>query len=423
MINTICIILNSQCNLNCKYCSANKDTINLNFDQIIQNCWKNNTYLTTIKQVLFKLNIPSTDITRINLWGGEPLLDLSYFNSALKDLFQIFPNINSFWTSTNFNINIEKLIELFQNIELYANHNIEFNLQISMDGIYNKNGHNLPISLYQKNLELLINKLNLFKMSKLYLNLNFRSTLLEEDFLNNLNTKENINNYFFQQKELLDFANNLIINNHIIFSNILIPRLATPSYSTSDDGIELYKNIQLWDKVANNYEQIISNLPLKFFTNNYECPNYISSLIVLPDGGISYCVYSYLTAIKNHERNKIENSYYFNPLIMSENECKKQYSYLVNGVKNNISTHRAIAFNLCKDLLHSNQISQIYENDDILLKHLILMESLTDCMFNAIYETTIPYANSPSYFRRYFNGIAEYIYNKKNLLLKKELQL
>jgi len=35
-------------------------------------------------------------------------------------------------------------------------------------------------------------------MSKLYLNLNFRSTLLEEDFLNNLNTEENINNYFLQ---------------------------------------------------------------------------------------------------------------------------------------------------------------------------------------------------------------------------------
>jgi len=49
------------------------------------------------------------------------------------------------------------------------------------------------------------------------------------------------------------------------------------------------------------------------------------------------------------------------------------------------------------------------------------MESLTDCMFNAIHETTVPYANSPSYFRRYFNGIAEYIYNKKMSLLKKEL--
>ena len=64
-------------------------------------------------EVLFKLNIPFTNITHINLWGGEPLLDLSYFNSALKDLFQIFPNINSFWTSTNFNINIENLVELF----------------------------------------------------------------------------------------------------------------------------------------------------------------------------------------------------------------------------------------------------------------------------------------------------------------------
>ena len=423
MINTICIILNSKCNLNCKYCSSNKDTAILNFNQIIQDAWRNNTYLDTIKQVLFKLNIPSTNITHIYLWGGEPLLDLSYFNPLLEDLFKIFPNINSFWTSTNFNINIEQLIELFQNIELYANQNIEFNLQISMDGIYNENGHNLPISLYEKNLELLINKLNLFKMSKLYLNLNFRSTLLEEDFLNNLNTKENINNYFLQQKELLDFADNLIINSHIKFSNILIPRLATPSYSTSNSGIELYKNIQLWDKIANNYEQIILNLPLKFFTNNHECPNYTSSLIILPDGGISYCVYSYLTAIENYKRSKIENSYFFNPLTMPEEECKKQYSYLVNGVKNNISTHRAIAFNLCKDLLHSNQISQIYENDDILLKHLILMESLTDCMFNAIYETTVPYANSPSYFRRYFNGIAEYIYNKKMLLLKKELQL
>lgn len=423
MINTICIALNSKCNLNCKYCSANKDITTLNFNQIIQDAWKDNTYLNTIKQVLFKLNIPLTNITHIYLWGGEPLLDLSYFNSSIKNLFQIFPNINSFWTSTNFNINIEKLIELFQNIELYANQNIEFNLQISMDGIYNENGHNLPISLYEKNLELLINKLNLFKMSKLYLNLNFRSTLLEEDFLNKLNTKENINNYFLQQKKLLNFADNLIINSHIKFSNILIPRLATPSYSTSTTGIELYKNIQLWDKIANNYEQIILNLPLKFFTNNHECPNYTSNLIILPDGGISYCVYSYLTAIENYERNKIENSYFFNPLTMPEEICRKQYSYLVNGVKNNISTHRAIAFNLCKDLLHSNQISQIYENDDILLKHLILMESLTDCMFNAIHETTIPYANSPSYFRRYFNGIAEYIYNKKMSLLKKELQL
>jgi len=49
MINTICLVLNSKCNLNCKYCSANKDTFTLNFNQIIEDGWKNNTYLNTIK--------------------------------------------------------------------------------------------------------------------------------------------------------------------------------------------------------------------------------------------------------------------------------------------------------------------------------------------------------------------------------------
>lgn len=445
-INALSILLTGKCNLDCNFCFLHKNKAATNLHEIVKNAWENNTYLDIIEKTLIKLGTQPSDITHITLWGGEPLLELDYFNKKIDKLFNLFPNIKEFWTSTNFNININKFTETLILLEQNTNHPIEFNLQISMDSIFNKFGHNLPLELYKKNIKELLDVLNLTKFNYLKLTINFRSTVDEKIFLEKFKDVNTIKEYLSQVASLNDYVDSLITNKNINFLNCYAPAPSYPTHMTSQEGIELSYITRLYDNIKTEF-----NLPNSYhayenfghvgrditsFKNNYECSNLASNITILPDGSIPHCINGYILVFPEYEQALIENDdksgqyelqmerpYTFNPLKMSNEELKKHLYFIRNGVKNNISTYRYIALAMCDELLASNQISNIYKNKELLLKHIDLTESILGCMFYNLHTSQIPYTNSPSFFRKYLNGVMEYLEQQETKKIKERLGL
>jgi len=52
---------------------------------------------------------------------------------------------------------------------------------------------------------------------------------------------------------------------------------------------------------------------------------------------------------------------------MSDEEINKRIYFIQNGVKNTISTYTYFALKMCEELLKVNQISNIYNNTELLL--------------------------------------------------------
>lgn len=445
-IHSISILLTGKCNLNCNFCFLHKNKAASNLHQIVKEAWENNSYLDIIEKTLNKLNTQTTDITHITLWGGEPFLELEYFNKKIDKLFKMFPNIQSFWTSTNFNININNLVEMFELIDKNANNSIKFNLQISMDSIFNTFGHNLPLELYEKNIKQLLTELNQIKFNNLKLTINFRPTIEESIFLENFKNPEIIEKYLNQVISLNNFVNSLIINKNITFHNCYAPAPSYPSHMTSQEGIQLAHITQLYDNIKTKFNLSDNSYMYEnfghigrnndTFSNNYECSNLASNITILPDGSIPHCINGYISVFPDYENALIENNdttgqyelemerpYTFNPLKMSQEELNKHLYFINEGVKNNISTYRYIALAMCEELLASNQISNIYQNKELLFKHINLIESILGCMFYNLHNSQIPFTNSPSFFRKYLNGAVDYTDKQETKKIKERLGL
>lgn len=437
------ILASGKCNLNCKYCFLHKNKSLSAIDNLIQESWENGSYITNIQNTLTKLHVNFKDIKYITIWGGEPLLNLTNFNNSIIKLFDIFPNIQSFWTSTNFNINISELIHLLTNIDKSANNNVKFKLQLSIDGTYYKDGHNIPIEVYKKQLKDFIEQTLNINFKKIKIEINFRPTISEEDFLNLFFNEEQLNNYILYMLSLVDYINSFAINKNISFINNILPTAAYPSKSTTLDGIKFTEALQIWDQIKNKYdltESLSDNgvgrmIDYNLFKNNYECRNLLQDITILPDGSITCCVNSFLNNFDLYinelkEQNDIEGQYKvltekpysFNPLTMSDEEINKKLFLIQHVIKNNSSTYTYFALKMCEELLQVNQISNNYNhNKDLLLKHITLIGANLGCMFYNLHETQLPYLNSPSTFRKYLNGVAEYIETqKKNNAIRME---
>ena len=104
-IDQLSLLGSSVCNLSCSYCYLhNQET--QKFYKIcndeIQNGWKDGSYVDNIRKVYEKISADPTLTTRIELWGGEPLIQIDNLLISIKNLFELFPNVDFFMIPTNF---------------------------------------------------------------------------------------------------------------------------------------------------------------------------------------------------------------------------------------------------------------------------------------------------------------------------------
>jgi len=82
-LKAITVMISAKCNLNCDFCFLHKNTAFLEYDKIIQDAWKDFTYIKNLEKVLNKLKADTTNISHITIWGGEPFLDTKNFNENI----------------------------------------------------------------------------------------------------------------------------------------------------------------------------------------------------------------------------------------------------------------------------------------------------------------------------------------------------
>lgn len=445
IIDGLSILLSSKCNLNCDFCFLNKNKTFNEYDQIILSAWENQTYIQNLINTLLKMNQHPTNIHDITFWGGETLYNIDIITKNISLLCENFPNVNNYWLSTNFTMNIEQLVLFLQELDKNSKQKACFKLQLSIDGPYEIAGHKVSNEIYEKNLKKFFSLINDISFKNLSIILMINSVIDGQLFLSYFSDSQHIITYMDYMHNLCKIIKNYNKNSQVLFDiDMILPRLSRPSIMTQEDGI-LFSNIlsSWYNIIKNNFTYLNPNMilaiiskseyrykeSLSLLKGNHNCIMLYNNLCILPDGTIAECINQYMLCNKQYQEELKENNldeYYiskmseklsFNPNQMDTQKLTKQLYFINNGFKTNISTYRCLALGLGQELAASNQISYIYKNPEILYAHIAMLEQDMDCSAFNLRANKNSFLHSTSEFRKLFNGAALQIFNiKKDLI-------
>lgn len=434
-------ITTSSCNMKCEFCYLHKNNAYKEFDKMVESAWEDGSYVVNAYNTLLALHSNPKEITNIDLWGGETLLHADRFLKNLDSIYKHFPNISQWHLSTNFIIDIEKMVEFIKKVDELAKVETKMIFQLSIDGPegpITEHGHNGKWSMYYENMEKLTFLLNTTKLYRVNVELMINSTLSPSIYRQEIGTYEGMKNYVGAMKQLCDDFKKRCINERLRFSlDAVFPGYALPYEDTTLDGLELAKIVRMWEVVRQNEFPEIDreypfshgigqlNKPGGYHESNPECSEMVGSLTITPDGTICECSGCFIDSFEPYQkelkeqgeekllnRALITSQLNFNPAKMTEEEIDAKMWQVHTGFKNNISTYMNYMLGACKELAQAGQIPySYYLNPDILYKHLTLLSNTNSCTRENVLHTCIPYMTPISCFRRFLNGVMDYVYD------------
>ena len=233
---TVTFFSYGMCNLNCTYCTIDKNLALKEVDDLLAESYENyQEYLDRIDKYL-----PNPyQLRRIETWGGEPSYGWERMIPMIHKLIETKPNFNNFFSSTNFSYpewsdNVLRLLDVFAS---YPTRKFVIDLQFSCDGPAYINDVNRGIGVTKRcfeNLELLLNKLQDKDYQNLELHFYTKPTLNIEN-IKHLQTKEAIIDYY--QFFDTEFISRIISKNiPYIQVNSSKPKIAVPTPASIEDG-------------------------------------------------------------------------------------------------------------------------------------------------------------------------------------------
>ena len=112
-IKTLTLISSCGCNLQCNYCligrSANEGSAQLQLNTM--QALDDGSFLENTKKAFDKLEVPYSQISKIELWGQEPTLTLHLLTKHLEDWFATYPSVTNMMFSTNTMAYPERIID------------------------------------------------------------------------------------------------------------------------------------------------------------------------------------------------------------------------------------------------------------------------------------------------------------------------
>lgn len=417
-------------------------------NQKIKLAWEDGTYFNNIKEVFKKINCSPNTVKILELWGGEPLIQLKSLNNSIGDIVKYFKNLNFILIPTNFaHTNIDDLMAFLHIIDDNRINNkdlLSIHLQFSIDGPpgpFSNDGHCTEWNNYRNNIEQLCQKMakNHLKHTQIFFEIH--GTANKNNIFNYLNTEEKMYNYI---KYMLDFEN--FIQNNIekynIFEffhaqSVILPIISFPSQFNKEEALEFTKIIKLSDKMRYYFPNNVKygehlaywlTRPVSVssvLNRNAQCAesNEIS-IVINYDGTICECCASYIqnneeylnllleqNKINEYEISLIRSKYFINPLTVTDEDQIEDFNwYVLSGLRNTESTQISLAMAMIRELALSNQVDDNYFlNLDKLLKHATIAGQMYNCDREEINDTKIPFLCSVNECRKFFNGLLDYV--------------
>ena len=439
-IKNITLISSESCNLNCSYCEIAKSSA-LFHNKIeakkVKDSLFDGSYLSNIQKVLSKLDIDCNQILGFDLWGQEPTLTLDGINFMLPSFFTTFPHLEKAMFSTNGVQYPERIIEFIKTIESICkeqkkNKKFEIRIQFSFDGYENtKKNRGIEPEVILNNIKFIINELNKEQFNYIRIKFVFNNVIAKEE-IKKLNSEEIVKKYwtdlFYITKEFIELNK----NKNVEISKYFTAGLETPINASADEGRMFYKFLLLSEKIYNDsnkdekyagYLRVLTRMAHSFdviyvlqFENsekfiehliNYDydpifinqisrsifCNPNMSGLKIKYDGTLLHC-HNVIHNMKKEDfinktnwkydnlKNLINYNYYPNPLNDSKDKLEN-YFYKMRIIQ---SSSYAYTYSLIVQLMtylrDFNQISDIYKDNKILLKHALMIMKITSCLNN-----------------------------------------
>lgn len=408
------------CTMNCNYCYINKSNILKDIHEEIIEKLKNGTYINELKSLY------GDQLECLSFWGTEPTLTLDYVSSKIPEIIKTFPKLNKFSFSTNLLMNYKCIIDFIKSIPDDRKFNI--NIQLSIDGnpeITDKNRKENSTYKIKCNFYNLIRELQNVKLNNKNIEFVFKSTW-NIDNLKYFNEEIARLYYYFHFFDVyIDDLKKLNRNKNIILNLTGIPTLEVPGTYTSEDG-------KLWNKICcylhelsieNNNRNIfkyhkgnlntyyyrllrLSNFSREFFSKPemFGCSGGKSNFQLGIKNDLHLCHRSlfmnhdgYIQSKKINTMNRhivnIDDQYEINKIIYTWGS----YHYFT---KQKIASGLA----LIKELLYSNQIDEIYENQHLATLLTILIQYGLGCPAENILTTGSIFCSPVSLYRMFGNG-------------------
>ena len=431
--NTAIFYTAAICNLNCRYCSIDKNPVLVSIDKELENSFKGDYYINFLKEIF-----PDPEqLERVETWGGEPSLGWHRMHNLLNQIINFYPKFSTFFSSTNmvqptFLKELEDLLDIFGN---YPDRKFRFILQLSLDGpdeINDKNrGKNVTNKIREVFLKMCDNFINIIPQN-VFVETYFKPTL-DNECIEKLQTKESIINYYNFFEEFYDVFYKINKSNNVkIFPTI--PNTATPGRNTVEDG----KNFSNMCKICKEIEK---DNPFKYFEkitpyNNNSCrqvtnidrPGFTCgtckfTIGLLPNDMISGCHAAFVDLLEEYQKS-IKKEHYnsksldygifnkdsINFFCFHKSELAKREKQIEYYYKENTTARLITLKTLIQTLAYAGQIDEIFIDEEKALQAADLYSiNASNCMkdnIGASSSITIP---SASLIKLLLNGAYEYI--------------
>lgn len=266
------------CNLNCRYCTIDKNPVLKQIDNELEESFKGDYYFERIKAYF-----PRKDqLRRMETWGGEPFLRMDRVYPLVHQLIEYYPYFDTMFSSTNFSYDswIDQFMGLMQCFADYPYREFTYELQLSVDGpqyINDKNRGEGVTERCIKNFDKLIQIIKDGKFPKnITLIIMLKGTWDTSSF-EELNSKEKLIEFFqFYEDNYFDKVAQL--NNNKFPVTNTIPNTAVPAPVTKHDGelfceiIKKCREIEEENKTKHYFKYYTTITP--FHGPCYACPGY-----------------------------------------------------------------------------------------------------------------------------------------------------
>ena len=444
--NDLTLISYGMCNLNCVYCTIDKNKYLKQVDDELKESFINykEQYCDRIKKWF-----PEYSLNSVSTWGGEPLWDIERIFPLLEWIVENYPNFHSFFSSTNFSYSqwSDKIMNIIKFFGKYSQRTFDIEIQLSMDGPEYINDRNRGKGVTKRcveNLKKLREKLieqGVPKNVTLYFH--GKPTLSVKNIEEDLISKEKIIEYYQDlEKNCYDYLED--IDNERIKISYALPNVAAPASDTSYTG-KCFANICKWCKEIEKeglekyfkYFKIICPFSQRIpggevsFSNStrnclYGCGTGVHGIMMMPDGYYITCHSAFGDVAEeykklaynaeNYTNKEINLSSYMNDTklsyVLNEEEYEKFVEVMIAACSKECRTNGEFQKKTIQTLASCGQIDEKYKDSNKALAAInkLLFLFAGTCIYNsqAINNSVaIPYIEQ---YRLFLNGALDYIW-------------